>query len=277
MARKNTKKRMRQPEAIEPDLFADEFFMDLPGSAESEPIWDEPEERPKIAADKRRAMVATITIFAVFAISVGGFTIYTKLIMPTPVTLGASSVAFTLPQAAPAPEVASAVMAAPPPIVAMATSTPSVVHTEAAPAASAEDTRAHESDVQPAVIAATPAPERAAAQTAAPVVTEPAIARAAPKRLAATQPSAPRATKSTADPNSLSAQAMRELNAGHPSEARQLAQQAVQTHPEQANGWIVLGAAHDALGNHDAAKAAYASCTARAFGARVATCRALAR
>lgn len=70
---------------------------------------------------------------------------------------------------------------------------------------------------------------------------------------------------------------MRQLNGGHPREARVLAQQAVQQNPERADGWIVLGAAHDALGDRAAAMNAYATCTARAFGPRVSACRALAR
>jgi predicted Zn-dependent protease len=79
------------------------------------------------------------------------------------------------------------------------------------------------------------------------------------------------------EPDDVGESAMRALNAGQPRDARRIAQQAVTDHPERANGWIVLGAANDALGDHAAPLTAYANCSARASGARVAACRALAR
>jgi hypothetical protein len=272
MARKNTKKRMTKTEAIEPDLLTDEFFMDLPAVAPTETWDDEPDEKPKLAPKSKRAMWATLTIFSVFALAVGGFVFYSKVIMPTPVQLGAPST-YALPQAPayvpqPVSQPVIAPVAAPPvaePIVAATT-------IEAAPApavaepAHAEPIAAPEPVVMAAV--ATPAPTPAAPEQRA------VVARAEP-RPRARKPEA--AAPPSIDANSLGAQAMRALNGGHPADARRLAQQAVQQNPERADGWIVLGAASDALGDHAAAKAAYASCTARAFGPRVATCRALAR
>lgn len=252
MARKNTKKKMQQEQAVEPDLFGDDFFSRPPAPPAIDLSWEEPEDAPVIAPDKRRAMHATLAIFSVFAVVLGGFLVYTQLLMPTPVTLSASSSTLALPTAVYEPPPVGAAAPIPEPVV------------EAAPVVAPAPV------IEPAVVAE--------------VVTEPApvaapravsIPRAPRAEAHATRPAAPRSEP--VDQNSLGAQAMRLLNSGHAADARRVATQATQANPERADGWIVLGAANASLGDNEAAKTAYANCTARAMGPRVATCRALAR
>ncbi len=79
--------------------------------------WNAAEERPRIAPEKRRAMVATAVIFGTFVVLLGSFTVYSQVIMPTPVALGASSGTFTLPtpiQMEPRAEISTPTMAAAP-------------------------------------------------------------------------------------------------------------------------------------------------------------------
>jgi hypothetical protein len=247
---KHQQDQQQQQQAAEPDLFGDEFFSKAPAShapAALDMRWDDAEDVPKIAPDKRRAMLATIVIFSVLATAVGGFVIYTQVIMPTPVTLGASSGILTVPQAMPyAPEPAL-----------IATPAPAAAEVIAA----AEPVAAEQVAVEEPVVVTTVA-------IAAPV---------APRAARRERPIVRAAAPSPVDQSSLSAQAMRMLNTGHAADARRLAQQAVQSNPERAEGWIVLGAANASLGDAEAARTAYANCTARASGPRVATCRALAR
>lgn len=257
---KRTKKHMRQPEAIEPDVFADEFFSQPPVLHAVDTHWDEPEERPTLAPDKQRAMFATLAIFGLFATALGGFVVYTQWIMPTPVALNASAATFALPTAA-AYEATPVATAAAPTTSAPTTSAPTATATLTAP--TTLTAAADEQEQQ--VVAHAPAP--------ALLVIEPPAA----KRVTPPKPNATRAATTTVDKSSLGAQAMRALNSGRASDARHLAQQVVQQSPESADGWIVLGAAHDALGDHAAAMTAYATCTTRAFGPRVAICKALAR
>ncbi len=236
-------------EAVEPDLFGDEVFSSPP-AADHAATWgdEEPEVAPRVAPDKRRAMFATWIIFGVLATAVGGFTVYSKIIMPTPVALGVGST-LTLPAAYDDAPTMPAAAEAPPTIA---------PHVEPAPSATT-------SDPLPTIIAE-PAPPAVPVQkdvTRAPRASKPRSANAAEVAPAAEA--------------SLGARAMRELNAGRPQAAKVTAQQADAQEPTRADGWIVLGAAHDALGDHAAALTAYATCTARAFGPRVATCRALAR
>jgi cytochrome c-type biogenesis protein CcmH/NrfG len=55
-----------------------------------------------------------------------------------------------------------------------------------------------------------------------------------------------------------------------------LARQAVQANPGDADGWLTLGAAFQATGNLIAAQEAYRRCVEQARTANVSDCRALA-
>jgi Flp pilus assembly protein TadD len=59
------------------------------------------------------------------------------------------------------------------------------------------------------------------------------------------------------------------------SKAVELARQATQRNPADAEAWLTLGAAYDALGNAGQARAAYQSCASSGRGARVGECKAL--
>jgi len=255
----------QQQAASDHDPFADEFFSQ-PATPPASDLWeggldvawDDAEERPRIAPEKRRAMVATAVIFGTFAVLLGSFTVYSQVIMPTPVALGASSGTFTLPtpiQMEPRAEVTTPTIAAAP------TEAPSEPTPVEVPVVAA--------DVAP-VLPPTQAETRPARIVAA------AAERGDDPRSSA-RPNKQREVAAVNEPDDVGESAMRALNAGNPRDARRLAQQAVTDHPERANGWIVLGAANDALGDHAAALTAYANCSARASGARVAACRALAR
>lgn len=246
------------------DPFADEFFSQPSSPPASDRwesgldvTWDDAEERPRIAPEKRRAMVATGVIFGTFVVLLGSFTVYSQFIMPTPVALGASTGTFTLPtpiQMEPPAEITTPTMAA----------SPAVEAPVEMPAA----------EVGGVTEVAAPAPP--VAKTEAPPARTTTAERGEGPRSSA-RLNKQREVAAANEPDDLGESAMRALNAGQPKDARRLAQQAVLAHPERANGWIVLGAANDALGDHPAALTAYANCSARATGSRVAACRALAR
>lgn len=267
---KRTKTRMQQAKLLEleHDPFADEFFQRAPDTAPEPWEDDEHTAHPPIARDKRRAMIATFAIFGVFATATAGFLIYSKLLMPTPVTLGAAPAQLTLPQPiAPAAFSAPAATVVPviaPPPASEAPATAATAPTQAVEPPTAVATTA------PAAPPAQVATEPSAEATSAPRVADKPTARVSNPHRATARPAA---TPSS----SASAEAMRELNAGHASQARQLAARATAQNPQDANAWIVLGAASDALGDHAAAVAAYKACVARAAGPRVSTCKALAR
>jgi serine/threonine-protein kinase len=74
--------------------------------------------------------------------------------------------------------------------------------------------------------------------------------------------------------------AQAELDHGGPEgheKARELAARAVAATPSNAEAWLTLGAAFEALQDHRSAVAAYRSCVESASGRRVRECRALAR
>jgi cytochrome c-type biogenesis protein CcmH/NrfG len=70
--------------------------------------------------------------------------------------------------------------------------------------------------------------------------------------------------------------ANRALRTGAKERALELAHQAVQTNPGDADGWLMLGAAYQASGDRSAARDAYRSCVAQAHTVNVSDCRVLA-
>jgi cytochrome c-type biogenesis protein CcmH/NrfG len=70
--------------------------------------------------------------------------------------------------------------------------------------------------------------------------------------------------------------ANRALRTGDKGKALELARQAVQANPGDADGWLMLGAAYQASGNSSAARDAYRTCVAQAHTVNVSDCRVLA-
>lgn len=177
----------------------------------------------------------------------------------------ASQKPFELPVATPTPtESASAVTSASPPADA-----------SVEPAASA----------QPVATAAAPP---ATAPAPPPVATAPVTTSAAPPVAAlpvAAPPVAPTPAVApdagaAANAASFTEAAQKQLeanNAGASTRALELAVRATQADPGNAEAWLTLGAAYQALGNKGLAAGAYRSCAKRAAAhPRVAECRALA-
>ncbi len=67
------------------------------------------------------------------------------------------------------------------------------------------------------------------------------------------------------------------LNRGRDAAAAEYAARAVMTDPGNSEGWIVLGAAKDQLGDHKAAREAYKQCVALGRGEYVAECKRMMR
>ncbi|HEY2732336.1 MAG TPA: tetratricopeptide repeat protein [Polyangiales bacterium] len=78
-------------------------------------------------------------------------------------------------------------------------------------------------------------------------------------------------------PAALSGIAYVYLNLGDRTRAKDFATRALEADPKSSQGWIVLGAVEDMLGNRSAAREAYRKCASDGLGSYVAECRNLAR
>jgi Flp pilus assembly protein TadD len=65
------------------------------------------------------------------------------------------------------------------------------------------------------------------------------------------------------------------LERGSLARAADLARKATAADPHSAEAWLTLGAAYDAAGSRDKARAAYRSCVESGSGPRVAECEVL--
>lgn len=74
---------------------------------------------------------------------------------------------------------------------------------------------------------------------------------------------------------SLVSEAQRALSVGATDRAMALARQAVRQAPQDADAWLTLGAAYQAIGDSVGAREAYRSCVAQAHTANVSDCRVL--
>ena len=70
-------------------------------------------------------------------------------------------------------------------------------------------------------------------------------------------------------------QAQRLLEQHSPGKAAEVALRATRQQPGNAEAWLTLGAAYEAIGRKAAAREAYRSCAKQAFGPGVVECRAL--
>jgi len=335
---------------------------------------DEHEVIHQLSRGSRRAMYASVGIFAVSIVAIGGYSIYQNWIMPAPVELGASTLDIPAVPIAPAPSAlpqgfvqhrSAAALQAP---VAetetqlLAATNPASVNAPAqqvvaaqAPAAAAASTgsvvaqaRTLAPSVASALVvpaadpaAATPAPATAElkpvvqpanvqfANTVAPApaakpvevalaVTKLAVPLSAAKAELAVKPDtdaptdeeAPSATggptydelvsvgraltkknrrgeaseafrralaQSPQGSAALSGLGFVYLNADEKQNAKEYAQRAVQADASNAEGWIVLGAALEMLGDRAGAKDAYRNCVERGQGPYLNECRRVAR
>jgi hypothetical protein len=222
----------------------------------------------------KRGMYVTLSILALGVLIIGGFLVYNKLVMPTPEDLGPPAVALPTPDtlrnlgqhvaAVDAQRQPEPSEAAPVPAPAAAPAAPAAIPALVPePAAPAPAPAAEAAPAEP--VAPEPAP--------APAVEPPAAAEgdaayqelvaAARKQGFKRQAEASYLQALGVNPQgieALSGLAMLYLNQGKNAQARDRARQAVAIAPNSAEGWIVLGAALDALGERVAARDAYQKC-----------------
>lgn len=283
------------------------FFSRPPGGGELDAWDDDSVPPPPMAAGARRAMYATVAIFAAFALVLIGYLAYTRLIMPVPVDLGggASMPELALPSA-PAQPPALAAPAAPvragaapepagaaPVAVQFALAQePAIGSTGASGnrnAGQSADVRAHANSgeraqeiARPHELAGTgehptgPVPVRQDQRSNA------ALQRAHALYERGRHAQALAAYEAVLDIDAnlaiaLSRVAYLHLNAGDDARARTYASRAVEVDPTSSEGWIVLGAALEALRDRSAARVAYQNCAEQGQGEYVIECRRLAR
>ena len=272
-----------------------------------------------MSRESRQAMVFSIGLLLVSVLGIGGYLVYHKLIMPTPVALGGATphpMGFESPSHPPVPPVAGGMQVSTRAAVArpvepasaaveelpVAPEHPALDAPAALPAGSKVDGPLDESQpgegqgAPEALGGGAPAhgdsedPNHAAAATAAPPHPSPADELAYRKRLDVAKALLKRHKHDEAlaaydealgywpqGPEALAKVAYLHLQYGRDAEARDYAQRAVASDPTDSEAWIVLGAAHQALREREAAMQAYRTCAEQASGRFVVECRRLAR
>jgi hypothetical protein len=209
--------------------------------------WDElePLDRGHV-----RAMHATWIILGCSLLGLGGFLVHQKLIMPTPVELGATP-----------PEIHWTVQEVP------------MVQAGFAPATAIP--------VSPAVVVPAPVPVPVPDILATAPAQRPRPTRAVVAPRAQTQTARPAARTAAAPGNAELDRSLQQahaaLRAGNARLARGHAINALALDPGRADAYIVLGAARSALADPGGAQQAYRLCAERAIGPRAAACKALVR
>jgi len=269
-------------------------------------VWEDGPIIHTMSRGSRRAMFTSIGIFAISMLGIGAYSAYHNLIMPAPVELaGSSPIEPTLPLAPEPAPIAQAQLApsrvAPPPLAAAsgnpgasmprgeAESAPTQAASEPAPAADPRPT------VQPAAPAAAPtepavavaagsdSPDGVAASGdhARPTYDELlAVGRSFSKRNRRTEAveAFQRALiQSPEASTALSGLGYVYLNAAENRRAQEYAERAVGADASNAEGWIVLGAARELLGDKSGAMAAYRKCVEQGKGAYLLQCRQVVR
>jgi DNA-binding response OmpR family regulator len=123
----------------------------------------------------------------------------------------------------------------------------------------------------PTASPATTTPETVASPAPATAVSAPLVPSATAPVPASSKPPA----AEPASAKNLIAQAQGLLDRGAYTRAADVAKRATQADPSIAEGWLMLGGAYDAMGNHGQARAAYKACLDQAKGSRTSECRAL--
>jgi tetratricopeptide (TPR) repeat protein len=220
------------------EQLANAFFSQPPAAGASE-VWDDM-PLPVMHPAARLAMYATLAIFGVSALALCGYVAYVRWVMPLPAELAHN------PSLPAPPPVATAELPAPPP-----GPLPVVAEVVSAPA---------EGDAAwVEMLASASALDRGGQHDRALVAYEQALARHPDSSLA------------------LSRIAYIHLNARNNIGAGGFAARAVEADPSNSEGWIVLGAAREALGDSAGARVAYRSCATLSTGAYTKECRRLAR
>jgi Flp pilus assembly protein TadD len=272
-------------------------------------VWEDGPIIHTMSRGSRRAMFTSIGIFAISMLGIGAYSAYHNLIMPAPVELaGSSPIEPTLPLAPEPAPIAQAQLApspvAPSPLAA-ASGTPGASITRgeddsastqaastAGPAAVAQaPAAAPRATVQPAA-----PPERAVAVAAgtdspASVATSGDHARPTYDELLAVGRSFSKRNRRTEAveafqraliqspeaSTALSGLGYVYLNAAENRRAQEYAERAVEADASNAEGWIVLGAARELLGDKSGAMAAYRKCVEQGKGAYLLQCRQVVR
>ena len=256
------------------------FFSRAPAHTSFD-VWDDSTALP-MPHSSRRAMHATLLILGVSALLVGGFLIHQKLIMPVPAELGAGA---TMPSVFPIPveptaraaPPSPAVLAAPRAAVAPDVVAPSRV-AAAAQAAPVEVAPVHDAQLSAVAPSASAEAPRGGTESAyAPLLAAAealrgrgrrAEVRAAYEQILTVYPDAPDVLRKLA---------YLHLDSGDNARAQELAIRATTLVPTNAEGWIVLGAAREGLGDRPGAREAYRKCATLDDGEFSAECRRLIR
>ena len=170
--------------------------------------------------------------------------------------------------------------------------TPGAVDSAQPPPSEGANPAGSEGSLTPAAVPSGAPPADIAAQRrrhpraeAAPGEVDAAAAGPAPNAASKGGSSVPAAAASTAaaaagaagaaPQGTLTQQAQRMLERSNAAGAADLARKAVNGDPTNAEAWLTLGAAYDAMGNRALARTAYKSCVDHGQGPRVSECRAL--
>lgn len=265
-------------------------FFEKPRSKPPE-AWVDDYVVPTLARSSKRAMQATVGLIAVGLVGLSGFLVYNKVIMPTPVELGAGG-AYAMPVPiidsraetvmVPAPEEAPQLRVHEPTAMAVLPTNTDPVGSEQAPPAFASDAPSALVETDPPVTtdtvnAAPPAESSAADDGYEQLLAEGTkLARKGRSKDALRVLEQARALRPSGG-GVLAELAFLHLNRGNNAEAGELAGRAVAVDPTISMAWIVLGAARDAARDRSGAKAAYAQCAALPIDEYVRECRRLAR
>ncbi len=289
-----------------------EFFSQPPQHPHAEEPW-ELEPPAAMAHGARRAMYATLVLLGGSLLALGGYLVYARLVMPVPVELGHAAglparvlpVAPAVPPAPPAARVARAepvaTAAAPAALPPATTATPAPTATTATPAPTPALAPGLQAGAQAAPVIVPP-PARPGQLGAAPQASP--ESPAATTRAAASSAGVSEVSAALASAQALLDAGRREdaiaayeqllarhpdvapaisrmaylrLDAGDNERARELAARAVAVDQTSSEGWIVLGAAREALGDHRGAREAYRSCASLAVGEYALECQRLVR
>ncbi|MFW5926041.1 MAG: DUF4388 domain-containing protein [Myxococcota bacterium] len=289
--------------AIADDEALEEFFSDVrpsPEEHEGEP-WDDAgaDEEVVLPTFTRRAKHATFLIAGIAAMIIGGFLVYTKVILPQPEEVGASALPDSPVTPEPTPsaeaeEEAEASAAAEEEAEASAAEGEEAVAAEedavgTGTAAGAED--GPETGSEAVAEADTEAEGESEADTGAeaetagrapPGVYEQLVEEAQGFMKKGQRGLAMQTYEKAVEANPDGAEALSELgflvlNRGNNKKAAEYARRAAELNPKDSKAWITLGAALQALRDESGAKKAYRSCVDEGEGKYVRQCRMMVR
>lgn len=240
----------------------------------------------------KRAMVTTLWILGVSLTAIGAFVFYNQVVMPAPAPLSGGGGALMVPPPLPPEQAAPSMGARPVPPVPTAPVAPvePVAEEPVAPVvpAAADPTQATEPALavgdEPEPPENSPgvdfpdAPENAPDPANYDTLLNEANTLSRRGKRADVVAAYERAI--AANPNAdaaLSKLAFYYLNAGKNDDAQRYALRAVTANPKSSEGWIVLGAAREALRDREGAREAYRNCAERSEGEFVVECKRLAR